>query len=71
MWCWPHSCTDGFLASVWCQMERAEHAQTCAVLMAERERTQCAETEVEVIRKQLEREKATFEKAYANWLPCL
>lgn len=46
------------------QMERTEHARTHAALMSERERVQCCEAEVEVMRKQLEREKSTFEKAY-------
>ena len=46
------------------QVERTEHARTHAALMSERERVQCCEAEVEVMRKQLEREKSTFEKAY-------
>ncbi len=40
------------------------HAETLLALEAEREKVQMAVTEVNVLRKQLEREKATFEKAY-------
>jgi hypothetical protein len=39
------------------------HAETLLALEAEREKVQMAVTEVNVLRKQLEREKATFEKA--------
>ena len=39
------------------------HAETLLALETEREKVQMALTEVDVLRKQLEREKATFEKA--------
>lgn len=45
------------------QEERLRHAETLLALEAEREKVQMALTEVDVLRKQLEREKATFEKA--------
>ena len=45
------------------QEERLRHAETLQALEAEREKVQMALTEVDVLRKQLEREKATFEKA--------
>lgn len=45
------------------QEERLRHVETLQALEAEREKVQMALTEVEVLRKQLEREKATFEKA--------
>ena len=45
------------------QEERVRHAETLLALETEREKVQMALTEVDVLRKQLEREKATFEKA--------
>ena len=46
------------------QDERLKHAETLAALEAEQEKVQMAHTEINVLQKQLEREKATFEKAY-------
>ena len=48
------------------QAEKMRHAETLLALEEEREKVQMALTEVDVLRKQLEREKATFEKAYVD-----
>lgn len=48
------------------QAEKMRHAETLLALEEEREKVQMALTEVDVLRKQLEREKATFEKAYVG-----
>ena len=46
------------------QDERVEHARTKTVLVNEEEKLQFANREIEILKKQLEREKATFERAY-------
>ena len=46
------------------QDEKVEHAKTKCALVTEEEKLQFVNTELQVLRKQLEREKATFERAY-------
>lgn len=46
------------------QDEKVEHAKTKCALVKEEEELQFVSTELQVLRKQLEREKATFERAY-------
>ena len=46
------------------QDEKVEHAKTKCALVTEEEKLQFVSTELQVLRKQLEREKATFERAY-------
>ena len=46
------------------QDEKVEHAKTKCALVSEEEELQFVSTELQVLRKQLEREKATFERAY-------
>ena len=48
------------------QKERLSHAQTRALLSEEREKVVLVETEVRVLRKQLDREKAAFEHGYVR-----
>ena len=53
-----------FMCTVILQDEKMEHAKTKCALANEEEKLQFVSTELQVLRKQLEREKATFEKAY-------
>ena len=45
------------------QSEKVSHQQTCSALERERDRARLAEAELAILRRQLHREKATFEKA--------
>ena len=45
------------------QEERAKHSKTSSALAAEKENKECLQAELNVLRKQLEREKDTFERA--------
>lgn len=45
------------------QSERADHQQTCSVLEQERERARLVEAELAILKRQLSREKTTFENA--------
>lgn len=48
---------------VWVQAERHEHALTKAKLVNQSEKLHFSQGEVETLKQQLDREKATFEKA--------
>ena len=57
------------------QKEKLKHTKALLALETEKEKVQMAQTEISVLKKQLEREKATFEKAYVaifadvmNWM---
>ena len=45
------------------QSEKVSHQQTCSALERERDRARLAEAELAILRRQLHREKATFENA--------
>lgn len=45
------------------QSEKVSHQHTCSTLERERDRARLAEAELAILKRQLDREKATFENA--------